>query len=183
MPPISGHEHKWHLPRPIILDAHLRLSPTCKLLKNYNAGSGRKPWIFASRPKDADEQKEWFVRKEALKSAGARVYAVAATDGTFIVFSVCGFVVTVRVGYISLSDFLKTLKTLGVRSLMVEGGARVIQSFLKETQPGLDGKAVPIVDNIIITIAPTLVGADGVGYECDLTTQASLTSVLFIVEY
>ena len=91
MPPISGHEHKWHLPRPIILDAYLRLSPTCKLLKNYNAGSGRKPWIFASRPKDADELKEWFVRKEALKSAGARVYAVAATDGTFQrVFSVYG---------------------------------------------------------------------------------------------
>ena len=65
---------------------------------------------------------------------------------------------------------------------MVEGGARVIQSFLKETQPGLDGKAVPIVDNIIITIAPTLVGADGVGYECDLTTQVSFTSVLFVAE-
>lgn len=56
---------------------------------------------------------------------------------------------------------------------MVEGGAKIIQSFLKETQPGLDGKAVPIVDSIIITVAPTIVGVDGLGYDCDLTAQVS----------
>ncbi|KAI0094478.1 dihydrofolate reductase-like domain-containing protein [Irpex rosettiformis] len=154
MTTVPGYEHKYHLPRPTILDVNLRLKPTCKLLKNYKAGTGRRPWIFASKPKNQNDLDEWWARKEALKTAGAKVYVVAATDG-----------------YISLSDFLKTLKTLGIRSLMVEGGAKIIQSFLRETHPGLDGKAIPIVDNIIITVAPKIVGADGVGYDCDLTTQ------------
>jgi 2,5-diamino-6-(ribosylamino)-4(3H)-pyrimidinone 5'-phosphate reductase len=38
---------------------------------------------------------------------------------------------------------------------MVEGGARVIQSFLTS---GL------LVDTLIVTTAPVLVGSDGVGY-------------------
>jgi 2,5-diamino-6-(ribosylamino)-4(3H)-pyrimidinone 5'-phosphate reductase len=37
---------------------------------------------------------------------------------------------------------------------MVEGGARVIQSFLSEC----------LVDALIVTTAPILVGGDGVGY-------------------
>lgn len=37
---------------------------------------------------------------------------------------------------------------------MVEGGARVIQSFLSER----------LVDALIVTTAPVLVGGDGVGY-------------------
>ncbi|KAI0785320.1 dihydrofolate reductase-like domain-containing protein [Irpex lacteus] len=159
LPPVfitEGYPHQWNLPRPIILDTQLQLPPTCKLLKNYKAGSGRRPWLFASKPKNPSDVEGWNSRKEALKNAGAKIYTVAATDG-----------------YISLPDFLKILKTLGLRSLMVEGGAKIIQSFLKETQPGLDGKAVPIVDSIIITVAPTIVGVDGLGYDCDLTAQVS----------
>ena len=67
-------------------------------------------------------------------------------------------------GLISLEDFLQSVKQLGVRSLMVEGGAKIIQSFLTERQ----------VDTIIVTIAPTLVGADGVGYESGLIEQVCL---------
>lgn len=37
---------------------------------------------------------------------------------------------------------------------MVEGGARIIQSFLAER----------LVDALIVTTAPVLVGGDGVGY-------------------
>jgi 2,5-diamino-6-(ribosylamino)-4(3H)-pyrimidinone 5'-phosphate reductase len=77
------------------------------------------------------------------------------------------------VGYISLPDFLKALRSLNVRSLMVEGGARVIQCFLTETQLDSEGRNVPIVDSIIITVAPTIVGTCGVGYDCDLTMQVS----------
>ena len=41
---------------------------------------------------------------------------------------------------------------------MVEGGARVIQSFLSER----------LVDALIVTTAPVLVGSDGVGYSEDI---------------
>lgn len=68
---------------------------------------------------------------------------------------------------------MEALHNLNIRSVMVEGGARIIQCFLSETQPDAEGKNVPIVDSIIITVAPTIVGAGGIGYECDLTTQVS----------
>lgn len=44
---------------------------------------------------------------------------------------------------------------------MVEGGAHVIKSFLAEPNT---------VNTIIITIAPSLVGSEGVGYGSDLTS-------------
>lgn len=63
---------------------------------------------------------------------------------------------------------LKTLRSLDVHSLMVEGGASVIGSFLAEASSSLktanDGEAKSIVDMVIVTVAPTLVGDDGVGY-------------------
>lgn len=49
-----------------------------------------------------------------------------------------------------------------VNTLMVEGGARVIASFLAENA------ARGIIDSIIVTVAPTLVGGEGVGYRVDL---------------
>lgn len=50
---------------------------------------------------------------------------------------------------------LRTLREKGIRSVMVEGGARVIQSFLASRH---------LVDSMIVTTAPVLVGRDGVGY-------------------
>lgn len=41
---------------------------------------------------------------------------------------------------------------------MVEGGARVIQSFLAEAENS------DIMDTVVVTVAPTLVGESGVGY-------------------
>ena len=48
---------------------------------------------------------------------------------------------------------------------MVEGGASIIGSFLTEASSSL--RSMPsksIVDTVIITIAPTFVGDDGIGY-------------------
>ena len=54
---------------------------------------------------------------------------------------------------------------MNIHSLMVEGGASIIGSFLTEALPSL--RSMPsksIVDTVIITIAPTFVGDDGIGY-------------------
>ena len=45
---------------------------------------------------------------------------------------------------------------------MVEGGQRVISSFLSHQ----DAEANPVVDLLIVTVAPTFVGAAGVGALC-----------------
>jgi 2,5-diamino-6-(ribosylamino)-4(3H)-pyrimidinone 5'-phosphate reductase len=54
-----------------------------------------------------------------------------------------------------LPAVLRTLREKGIRSIMVEGGARIIQSFL--ASPSL-------VDALIVTMAPILIGREGVGY-------------------
>jgi GTP cyclohydrolase II len=56
---------------------------------------------------------------------------------------------------VALTSALATLRELGIRSLLVEGGARVITSFLADK----------LVDRLVVGIAPTIIGAgvDAVG--------------------
>jgi len=60
---------------------------------------------------------------------------------------------------IPIPVILEKLRSLGISSLMVEGGARVIDSFLQANL------STPLVDSLIVTVAPTLVGSGGVAYE------------------
>lgn len=55
---------------------------------------------------------------------------------------------------------LQKLHELGIGSLMVEGGARVIASFFAHAH---------FVDSIIVTVAPKFVGIHGVGYGLDVS--------------
>ncbi|PFH52228.1 hypothetical protein AMATHDRAFT_140603 [Amanita thiersii Skay4041] len=130
-------EDQGHLPRPIILDSHLHLSPSCKLLLNYRAGQGRRPYIFTAHTHKNDP--EYQARAATLENAGAKIFPVPASGG--------------------LLDFpavLQSLRHLGIRSLMVEGGARVISSLFAQHSH--------LIDTIIVTVAPLFVGDDGVSY-------------------
>jgi riboflavin biosynthesis pyrimidine reductase len=49
---------------------------------------------------------------------------------------------------VDLASTLRTLRTLGVGSLLVEGGGRVITSFFVER----------LVDRLVVGIAPTIMG-------------------------
>jgi riboflavin biosynthesis pyrimidine reductase len=51
-------------------------------------------------------------------------------------------------GRVSLPDFLNELAKLGVKSLMVEGGAQVLAAFLRQG----------LADLLCITLAPRFVG-------------------------
>lgn len=57
-------------------------------------------------------------------------------------------------GRLSIPAVLQSLRDRDVRSLMVEGGAAIIASFFSAC----------VVDTLIITTAPTLVGDNGLGY-------------------
>lgn len=128
--------HPYHLPRPVILDTHLRLKSTCKLLLNYQQGRGRRPWVICAEPKEASE---WNERSAVLQKAGARVIPIPMDPED---------------GLLSIPSLIKKLGELDVRSLMVEGGARIIQSFL----------AKAVIDTIIITTAPKVVGEEGISH-------------------
>ena len=64
---------------------------------------------------------------------------------------------------------LVALRKEGVRSLMVEGGASVIQSFLENATPShAIGAGDRVIDTVIVTVAPLFVGAIGTGYGANL---------------
>ncbi|KAI0962265.1 hypothetical protein AcV7_001145 [Taiwanofungus camphoratus] len=101
----------------------------------------------------------WVERKDVLEQVGLRIVEVPTLDGK-----------------INVPELLVALRNLGIRSLMVEGGARVIRSFLAEAglhsgaseEGASDGVVRSAVDTVIITVAPTLVGRDGIGYGNEL---------------
>jgi 2,5-diamino-6-(ribosylamino)-4(3H)-pyrimidinone 5'-phosphate reductase len=74
--------------------------------------------------------------------------------------------------HLSIPCILKALHSLDVQSLMVEGGAKVIQSFFANAD---------VVDSLIVTVAPHDVG-EGISHGVELRynqvnhLEASLTS-------
>ncbi|KXN88821.1 2,5-diamino-6-ribosylamino-4(3H)-pyrimidinone 5'-phosphate reductase [Leucoagaricus sp. SymC.cos] len=136
--PTDGISHP--LPRPIILDPGLRLSPTCKLLKNYKAGTGRQPWVLCATPAGNDRAR-WQQRYDTLSQAGASIIHLESSE---------------RI--LPVSAVLQKLSSLGIKSLMVEGGAKIINSFIQANL------GTPLIDALIVTVAPILVGAHGLSY-------------------
>lgn len=107
-------------PQPIVLDSRLRFP-----LYSWILGQGVKPWIFTTSEADKN-------REEELERAGGRVIRVFAD----------------RTGQVDLRELLPQLRSLGITSLLVEGGAQVITSFL----------SAHLADQVVITIAPLLIG-------------------------
>jgi len=79
------------------------------------------------------------------------------------------------IGQLSLPAVLEHLQGLGIRSVMVEGGARVIRSFLSASASTSSG----LVDSIIVTVAPMFVGEDGVGYSYESVPDEVSSFCLF----
>ncbi len=106
-------------PQPIILDSHLRFPADARML------NGRKPpWIVTTQAASK-------VQEAVLTGVGVRVIRMAAG----------------RHGRIPLHDLLHQLAADNIRSIMVEGGAQIITSFL----------AAHLVDRLVLTIAPMFV--------------------------
>ncbi|KAG8737073.1 2,5-diamino-6-(ribosylamino)-4(3H)-pyrimidinone 5'-phosphate reductase [Ceratobasidium sp. 414] len=148
-------------PRPIILDSYLRTPPTCKLLTNFAAGTGLAPYIIYGLPLfDMEESKELRRRKKALEEAGAVLVTGFEVDGESTLRYIQPNRLTMRcLGRLDLAGALRLLKMRGINSVMIEGGQRVISSML--TDRHADGSV--LVDTLIVTVAPTLIGSDGMG--------------------
>jgi GTP cyclohydrolase II len=106
-------------PRPIILDSQLRCPTTARCVD-----ASRRTLIAASEHAP-------MARQRALEAVGAWVVRLPVLNQQ-----------------IDLRALLERLAAEDIRTLMVEGGAHVITSFLRAR----------LVDRVIITIAPTLIG-------------------------
>lgn len=108
-------------PQPVVLDTHLRTPPEARLLQREDV----RAWLVSAGTNPAE-------RHTAITRAG-------------------GSVLTCRPdarGRVDLRDLGALLYEKGIGSLMVEGGARVITSFIRAR----------MVDLFIITISPVLIG-------------------------
>lgn len=112
-------------PQPVVLDSKLRMPLTANLLQGQPEMGRLPPWIATVGQPDP-------FAAMSLQDYGSRLLVFdPAPDGR-----------------VPLPDLLERLAAMGIKSLMVEGGARVITSFL----------AARLVDGIVITIAPMFVG-------------------------
>ncbi|CAG0936163.1 2,5-diamino-6-(ribosylamino)-4(3H)-pyrimidinone 5'-phosphate reductase [Thermoflexales bacterium] len=109
-------------PRPIVLDSGLRCPLRARCLE-----ANRRPIVATTARASA-------LRRHELEAQGVTVISITSCSD--------------NESYLDLSALLNVLAAQGIRSLMVEGGARVITSFLRAR----------LVDRLIITIAPVLVG-------------------------
>ncbi len=108
-------------PRPIVVDSRLRIPLDCRLF-NENIVT---PWVAATEAYPAD-------RKEAIEASGASVFIFRSNDK----------------GQVDLLSMLVRLGQMGITSLMVEGGSRIITSFLLGQ----------LANYLVLTIAPVMVG-------------------------
>jgi GTP cyclohydrolase II len=107
-------------PLRVVLDSTLRTPLTAKVLSDDAAT------VILCRP-DADPE-----RRRALASAGATVRDVTpGPEG------------------LQVEEALRLLRSLGVGSLLVEGGGRVITSMLRAAA----------VDRVVVSLSPTIIGS------------------------
>ncbi len=108
-------------PQPVVVDSRLR----CPLSANLMSSNGSRPWIVTTETADKARQRD-------LESMGATVIRTKSASEDRI----------------DLCSLLGALAEMGVASIMVEGGAQIITSFLCDR----------LVDQVVVTVAPLLVG-------------------------
>ncbi|KAI5367498.1 Putative bacterial bifunctional deaminase-reductase, dihydrofolate reductase-like domain superfamily [Septoria linicola] len=118
-------------PRPIIVDPNGRWK-----------GMGRKAYRLAA---EGEGKAPWVVTTSRTFEKKSRLHDI---DGDYVIVDEAD-----PSGAIEWEGILRTLWVRGIKSVMIEGGATVINSLL--AQPTL-------VNAVIITIAPTFLGQGGV---------------------
>jgi riboflavin-specific deaminase-like protein len=109
-------------PNPVVLDSRLRTPLSSRLV----ADAGTRPLrIACTSAADASGRAQ-------LEARGAEVLCLPAWAN----------------GWVDLDELLRSLYTAGVRRLMVEGGAKVLTSFLRAS----------LGDFAVVTVAPVLLG-------------------------
>ncbi len=106
-------------PQPVIVDSRLRFPLNANLLQ-----APPYPWIFTTEQADP-------LARQKLEAAGASVWPIPASENR-----------------VDLTHLTAQLGALGIDTLMVEGGAGIITSFL----------SAGLVDRVIVTIAPVYLG-------------------------
>ena len=125
-------------PRPVIIDPSARwfMTPQSKVLQTVHGGKGRGPWVIMAPSVHMDP-----MRLEFLNYYGGKYLGLTEFDKTW---------------RLRWEAILKALAAEGVKSVMIEGGGRVINDLLQPENARL-------INSVIVTIAPTYLGKGGIG--------------------
>ncbi len=120
-PALTGRQCEGDDARYVILDSHLRIPTDARLLQQVKSA----PIILTTSGADP-------ARRALLAGQGAEIVPVIADAE----------------GCVDLRQALAALPAMGIRTLMVEGGGKIISTFLKEH----------LVNYCVITITPRIIG-------------------------
>ncbi|KAI8935141.1 hypothetical protein NX059_007735 [Plenodomus lindquistii] len=122
-------------PIPVIVDPKGRwnFSGDRKVIRLGREGKGKAPWIVTTAPVGIKQKTEFT-------DAGVKGIAVPLKP---------------EMAVLGWRDILTALAREGIRSVMIEGGGRVINDLLSTEN-------FDLVDSVIVTIAPTWLGKGGV---------------------
>ncbi len=107
-------------PQTVVIDSQLSIPIDAQLMKNE-----RLPWIFTTDRADPKKRK-------TLEEMGTRIIRVRTNDG----------------GKIDLHYVMRELLFLGIKTLLIEGGAHIINSLFQEK----------LIDAMVLYVAPVFVG-------------------------
>jgi len=132
----------------IVLDPNFRIPLECKLLKTIS----KSPVLIMTTNEAVDANRE---KTQKIENAGAKLVYVPKTENG------C-----------ELEAVLRELGAKGIQQLIVEGGPKVIASFLKQE----------LADAVKIYIAPKILGRTGAADISDSLHQLNVPADLFHVE-
>jgi len=138
-PLLTARPARGSTPLRVVLDSNLRIPQNCQLLKTTDSA----PVLIYSRQDSVDANPE---KADAVRQSGAEILGFGDTGGGS-----------------NLHFLLEQLARRGCQQLLVEGGGRLIGSFLKEG----------LADEIVVYISPKILGgAGGIGINESITNLA-----------
>lgn len=134
-------------PRPVVIDPMGRwpVHPDCRMLRTTVEGKGKAPWVVVSPGAQIHPQKLMM-----LKGYGGDFLRIMEYHQNW---------------RLRWEPILRALASEGIKSVMIEGGGRVLSELLNP-------EYTEFVDSIIVTIAPTYLGSGGVGVSPDSKRDA-----------
>lgn len=163
----SKNARKPHFIQPIILDPTFKWDPRkSRLIEAAEDGLGLAPYVVVREESFEDSIKDPDTRDRilALELAGGKIISIPGAHGSEYT-SQCEEHMSECVYW---SDVFRALykETTGagvpIRSVVVEGGARVINSLLDEASLNLKSKgSPPIVLAVVVTVGPVCLGSRG----------------------
>ena len=124
-------------PRPVVIDPSARwlITPQTRILQAVEKCQGRAPWVIMAPGSQIDPY-----RLELLKYFGGKYLGLTEFDKKW---------------RLRWEAILRALAAEGIRSVMIEGGAMVINELLQPEHANL-------ITSVVVTVAPTYLGRGGV---------------------